>query len=217
MENKVMEPTEENIKLASEVLKNGGVIVCPTDCNVGLAVDPQHHEAIDKVYYIKKRPATKPLTLFIEKPEDWEQYGEVSEENRTILEKIIDAFWPGPLNIIVHKKPTVSDKMVCYGNSVSISCMGHPVLQRLLNVYGKPIAMTSANISGQADDRLVDIDTAIEQVGKDVDFILKGESQGTTKSSTIIDLTEKPKIVRKGDITIDGLNQAVSCFSEAEN
>lgn len=95
--------------------------------------------------------------------------------------------------------------------------MGHPVLQRLLNVYGKPIAMTSANISGQADDRLVDIDTAIEQVGKDVDFILKGESQGTTKSSTIIDLTEKPKIVRKGDITIDGLNQAVSCFSEAEN
>ncbi|KYD30736.1 hypothetical protein B4113_3363 [Geobacillus sp. B4113_201601] len=77
-----------------------------------------------------------------------------------------------------------------------------------------PVAMTSANISGQADGFLVDLETAVLQVGDKVDYIIKGGANGTTKSSTIIDLTSEPSIVRYGDITVEQLNKVVNIFPE---
>lgn len=211
--SKILEPTTENIRKAVESLEKGGVIVCPTDCNLGLAVDPWNDQAVAETFIIKKRPATKPLTLFIENPEDWKKYTSYTSDTEEIVQKLANTFWPGPLNIILHKAPNVPEKMVCGGTTISISCMANPVLNKLLETYKKPIAMTSANIAGQADGVLVDIKMASEQVGDKVDYILKGGASGTTKSSTIIDLTSAPTIVREGDITLDQLNEVINVFS----
>lgn len=212
--NKIIEPTKENIKKAVQYLENGGVIVCPSDCNLGLTVDPWNNEAVAKTFVIKQRPATKPLTLFIKKPEDWKKYAKYDQQTEDVVDKITKAFWPGPLNIILNKGSNVPEKMVCGGNTVSISCMANPVLNQLIEEFNGPVAMTSANMAGQAEGVLVDIEMASQQVGDQVDCILKGGSQGTTKSSTIIDLSFAPKIVRYGDITAEDLNGVVNIFEE---
>lgn len=212
----IVEPTVENIKKAVTSIKNGGVIVCPSDCNLGLAVDPWNDLAVKKTFEIKNRPATKPLTLFIKNPKDWRIYTGFDEKTEEIVDKIADAFWPGPLNIILKKNEKISSAMVCGGETVSISCMANKVLHDLIKEFNQPIAMTSANISGQADGVLVDINLASLQVGDKVDFILKGQAQGTTKSSTIIDLTSTPKIIRYGDITADQINKVLKDFATVE-
>lgn len=214
--NKLLEPTTENIIKAAECIKNGGVIVCPSDCNLGLAVDPWNDDAVAKTFFIKQRPATKPLTLFISNPGDWKKYTMYDSETEQIVEKLADAFWPGPLNIILKRNDNVSEKMVCGGDSVSISCMANPVLNNLIREFNMPVAMTSANMAGQADGVLVDIEMATKQVGDKVDYILKGGAQGTTKSSTIIDLTSIPTVVRHGDITEEQLNHVVNIFNAAK-
>jgi L-threonylcarbamoyladenylate synthase len=77
--------------------------------------------------------------------------------------------------------------------------------------------MTSANLTGQADDQLVDLDLATEQVGDRVDYILKGSAQATTQSSTIVDLSgPEPTILRHGDITVEDLNAVVDVFSSPD-
>lgn len=212
--NKIIEPTKENIKKAVQYLENGGVVVCPSDCNLGLTVDPWNDEAVAKIFVIKQRPATKPLTLFIKNPEDWKKYAEYDQQTENIVEQITKAFWPGPLNIILKKGNNVPEKMVCGGNTISISCMANLVLNQLIEEFNGPVAMTSANMAGQADGVLVDIEMASQQVGDQVDCILKGGSQGTTKSSTIIDLSSTPKIIRYGDITAKELNRVVNVFEE---
>jgi L-threonylcarbamoyladenylate synthase len=212
----IVEPTTENIKKAVKSMRNGGVVVCPSDCNLGLAVDPWNESAVKKTFEIKQRPATKPLTLFITEPKDWKVYAEFNKETEEIVDKIADAFWPGPLNVILKKNERVPSAMVCGGETVSISCMGNPILNELIQEFNQPIAMTSANMAGQADGVLVDINMASQQVGDKVDFILKGEAQGTTKSSTIIDLTGSPKVVRLGDITVDQLNKVLNNFATVE-
>lgn len=209
---KVVEPTSVNIKKAADSIKNGGVVVCPSDCNLGLAVDPWNESAVRKTFEIKKRPDYKPLTLFISEPKDWKKYAEFNKETEEIVDRIVNAFWPGPLNMILKKNAKVSNTMVCGRETVAISCMGNPVLRKLIKEMNQPIAMTSANLSGQADGILVDLDMALKHVGDKVDYILKGEAQGTTKSSTIIDLTSKPSIARYGDITVEQLNNIVNIF-----
>jgi L-threonylcarbamoyladenylate synthase len=214
--NNVLEPTTENIRKAVKSLHDGGVIVCPSDCNLGLTVDPWNDAAVAQTFVIKQRPATKPLTLFIKNPSDWKNYASANEETAQIVEKLTKAFWPGPLNIILKKNAHVPEKIVCGGDTVSISCMANPVLNQLIEEFKKPVAMTSANMAGQADGVLVDIQMASEQVGDKVDYILKGGAQGTTKSSTIIDLSSTPKVVRYGDITVEQLNQVVNVFEDAQ-
>lgn len=212
----ILEPTTENIAKAVDCIKNGGVIVCPSDCNLGLAVDPWNDDAVTKTFVIKKRPPTKPLTLFISDPNEWKRYTIYNSETERIIESLTKAFWPGPLNIILKKNDSIPEKMVCGKDSVSISCMANPVLNKLIKGFNMPIAMTSANISGQANDVLVDMEMASKQVGDKVNYILRGESQGTTKSSTIIDLSAKPIIVRQGDITREQLNSIANIFTNEE-
>src|SRR5699024_7237177 len=119
----ILEPTTENIAKAVDCIKNGGVIVCPSDCNLGLAVDPWNDDAVTKTFVIKKRPPTKPLTLFISDPNEWKRYTIYNSETERIIESLTKAFWPGPLNIILKKNDSIPEKMVCGKDSVSISCM----------------------------------------------------------------------------------------------
>jgi L-threonylcarbamoyladenylate synthase len=211
---KVLEPTKESFKIAAECVKSGGVIVAPSDTNLALTLDPWNDDAIERAFSIKNRPATSPLTLFFLEPLEWSEYG--IAKDKEIITALADAFWPGPLNIVLRKKNKVPNKLVCNGDTVSLGCLSNPVWRGFMEYMNQPVSMTSANLSGQADGILVDMNIAMKQVGDQVDYILKGGAQRTTKSSTIIDLTGEPKILRHGDITIEQINQIVKLFPDIE-
>lgn len=204
----VLEPTPENIERVADCVRDGGLVVAPTDTNLGLLLDPWHSEAIERAFGVKERPRSKPLTLFVHDPEDWNRFA--THEDPALVESIVDAFWPGPLNIVLERTERVHDERLCKGPTVSVGCISNPTWRDLVAAVGGPVAMTSANKSGAADDRLVDVQFAREQVGDGVDYILDGGPQGTTTASTILDLTGDPSILRQGDISPAELNAVAS-------
>lgn len=201
----VLSPTEENVEQVADCVRDGGVVVAPTDTNMGLLLDPWYPGAIERAYELKGRSRSKPLTLFVRDPGDWERFGTVADHGK--VQSVVDAFWPGPLNVVFERTEQVPDERLCLGSTVSIGCVSNPVWRDLLAGIDRPVAMTSANKAGQADDRLVDVEFAREQVGAGVDYILAGEPQGTTTASTILDLTGEPEIIRQGDLTAGELEE----------
>ena len=199
--NVVNDINEEVLKRAKLILENNGVIVLPTDTNYNLICDSSSEIAIDRIFKIKGRARYNPLSLFFSQPEDWKTYG--FSKNNSAVEKIIQHFWPGPLNIILNRTTAVSDCILNGGSTVALGCISNPVWQKVVSYYGRPITLTSANRSGEANNMLVTKDIALEHVGLHVDmFFVDNSKKITTKSSTIIDFTDQEfKIIRSGDIT----------------
>ena len=187
--NVVNDINEEVLKRAKLILENNGVIVLPTDTNYNLICDSSSEIAIDRIFKIKGRARHNPLSLFFSQPEDWKTYG--FSKNNSAVEKIIQHFWTGPLNIILNR------------TTAALGCISNPVWQKVVSYYGRPITLTSANRSGEANNMLVTKDIALEHVGLHVDmFFVDNSKKITTKSSTIIDFTDQEfKIIRSGDIT----------------
>lgn len=198
----VLEPTSENLRRAAECIREGGVVVAPSDTNLALTLDPWNPDAIERAYRAKDRPTHKPLTLFVPDPGDWREYARHEDPDR--VDAVADAFWPGPLNLVLTARSTVEDERLRRDGTVSIGCLSNPTWQELVGYVGHPVAMTSANRSGTvADDTLVDVDVAREHVGSAVDYIVAGEAQGTTRASSIVDLTDGPTLLREGDVALD--------------
>ncbi|MBY9080016.1 L-threonylcarbamoyladenylate synthase [Paenibacillus sp. HN-1] len=209
---KVLEANEANFALAAKCVKNGGVVIAPSDTNLALTLNPWVDDAIDRAFAIKNRPATSALTLFFLNPEEWTEYATAADPG--LVQAFVEAYWPGPLNIVLPKKENVPDKMVRGGSTIAMGCLSNPVWRGMMRHLDIPVTMTSANLSGQADGVLVDMRLALDQVGGKVDYILKGGAQGTTQSSTIIDLSGEPRVLRYGDITVDQLNEVAPVFKK---
>ena len=203
-----LDPTDEGVATAANCILDGGVVVAPSDTNLALTLDPWDEAAIERAFRIKNREPTDPLTLFIRDPDDWREWART--DRGVAVDALVEAFWPGPLNIVLPKTDAVPDRVVAGGETVALGCLGNPTWRRLAAAVDQPLCMTSANLTGEADDQLVDLDLAVEQVGDRVDYVLTGEAQGTTQSSTIVDLTgAEPTIIRHGDIAADDLTAAV--------
>ncbi|MCL9814997.1 L-threonylcarbamoyladenylate synthase [Natranaeroarchaeum aerophilus] len=207
----VLEPKPENIERAADCLQEGRLVVAPSDANMGLAVDPHDIDAIDRVYKVKQRDRSKPLTLMFHDPSDWTEYGSVPDAD--VMNGFVEAFWPGPLNIVVNRQDVFPDELVGGMETISLACYENPTWRAFVE-HAEPIAMTSANISGEADGQLVDRGMAEEHVGEAVEYIIDGGPHETTQSTTIIDLsdTSDPSVLRQGDISVSQLNDVRDCF-----
>jgi L-threonylcarbamoyladenylate synthase len=97
----VLEPTDENVARVADCIREGGVVVAPSDTNLGLALDPWDPAAVRRAYEIKDRPAHKPLTLFVRDPGDWRRFA--SHENPAVVDALAEEFWPGPLNLVLER------------------------------------------------------------------------------------------------------------------
>ncbi len=231
MSSPALSPTTENVQTVASCVREGGVVVAPSDTNMALTVSPEHAAAIDRVYAIKDRPIHKPLTLFVRDPSDWRRFAR--HDDPAVVDALVEAFWPGPLNLVLERdSPTLDDRCAMDG-TVSVGCLANPVWRELAEAVGvgsrttgpldKPrdrrslaaLAMTSANQSGTVpDDRLVDVDLAADHVGDAVDYILGGEPEGTTRASTILSLAAgdagEARILRRGDLTASDIERATS-------
>ncbi len=195
--------------LLKEALENNQPIIIPTDTNYNLCCLPSSTESIDLIFKYKNRKKDKPLSLFFLEPEDWKKYGSV--ENEDIMNLLIRHFWPGPLNIVVNNV-TNFNYMLNDSNTIALGCIQNKTWREFMHTLNQPIAITSANISGTADDLLITERVAFEHMGDKVSYMLKSASPvKSTKSSTIVLINSNSsiKILRQGDITQEELESVL--------
>ncbi len=179
-----------------EVLRNGGVAAIPTDTVYGLAANGLDEAAASRVFEVKGRPAGMPLPLLLADADDLSVCCiEVPEPARSLAE----AFWPGPLTLVLRRSDEVPDIVTAGGDTVGVRVPDHPVPREIARRLGSPITGTSANLSGLPPTTTAG--EAREQIGDRVDYVLDGGSVRSGVPSTVLDLTRpEPVIVRSGAI-----------------
>ena len=176
------------------MLRNGGVVAFPTETVYGLGADVFHPLAIREVFQRKGRPADNPLIVHVA---SLTQLRKVVAELPQVAKQLIDAFWPGPLTLVLPKHPNVPDIATGGLNSVAVRMPDHPLALELLRLTG-PLVAPSANRSGKPSP------TKAEHVREDFGEELQVIDGGPTEvglESTVLDLTSKPyHILRPGQI-----------------
>jgi len=188
---------EEGLRQAGEILKQGGLVAFPTETVYGLGGDALNKDSSRKIYEAKGRPSDNPLIVHINSFEDiYPIVAEVPEEAR----KLAEAFWPGPLTMILPKSSKVPYETTGGLDTVAVRMPSHPIARKLIGYGGGYVAAPSANTSGKPSPT---VSKYVEEdmVGK-IDVIVDGGAVGIGLESTIIDLTVKPpQILRPGYIT----------------
>jgi L-threonylcarbamoyladenylate synthase len=191
------------IKCAVEYLKAGELIIYPTDTVYGLGADALNVEAVHKVFEAKRRPPGQPLPVAVSGIRMAENLAEVGEDARRLMR----AFWPGALTIVLPKRRLVPDIVTGGEGSIALRAPNHQIPLRLIEESGFPLIATSANLHGWPNPK-----SALEaqaQIGSKVGLVLDaGPSSG--KPSTVIDMTATPpKILRQGPITREELSRVL--------
>lgn len=206
----VSEPTPAVLDRAARIVREGGVVALPGDTNVVLAADPYQESAVDRVYRLKRRDRSKPLSVLQYDPDDWPTY--VDPPDRELMDRLVERFLPGPLNVIAPKTDRVPDHVVSGLETVCVGSFRTEAWRGLARRVS-PLAATSANRSGTVEDGLVDLATTREQLGEELDLLVGGEGLAwTTRSTTIVDLAGEPSVFREGDIGRAALNEVRDVF-----
>lgn len=200
----ILKATRENVLTASQTVKTGGLVVYPTDTVYGLGCDPFNVEAVKRVFRVKGE-RKKPLPILASDVEQIEKIAYLSEKARRIAEK----FWPGPLTLVVLKKPVLPRAITCNMDSVGVRIPRHDVAVRLIRLSNGLLVGTSANKTGEEPPRTAH--EAAEQLGKEVEMILDGGPTLLGVPSTVINLTsKKPVILREGPISLKKISDVLS-------
>jgi L-threonylcarbamoyladenylate synthase len=200
----VLKATPKNIRVASRIVKDGGLVVYPTDTVYGLGCDPLNVKAIKRVFRVKG-DREKPLPILSSSVADLEKVAHFSDVAREIAAK----FWPGPLTIIVPKKPVLPSVVTCGLGSVGMRVPKHDIALQLIRLSAGLLVGTSANKMGQRPPRTAF--GAAEQLGEGVDVILDGGSTPLGISSTVVDLAvEEPRILREGPISFEDISEVLA-------
>lgn len=190
---------------AAQLIRSGELVAFPTETVYGLGADALNPQASKKIYAAKGRPSDNPLIVHIAKFEDLE---EIAKEVPQEAKKLADAFWPGPLTMIVYKNEKVPYETTGGMDTVAIRMPDHPAALELIRQSGCLIAAPSANTSGRPSPTLAE--HVAEDLGGRIPMILDGGEVGIGIESTIIDLTEKiPMILRPGYITKEMLEAVI--------
>jgi len=196
----VLKANLDNIREASKVVKNGGLVVYPTDTVYGLGCDPLNVRAVERVFKVKGERKEKPLPILASDIHFIEKIAYINEKVR----KIADGLWPGPLTLVVPKKPLLPNIVTCGLASVGVRIPNHTVALQLISLCDGFLVGTSANKTGEKPPKTAE--EATEQLGKQVDIVLNGGPTPLGKESSIVDLaTEKPKMLREGPVKLEDI------------
>ncbi len=196
-------PDEGAIKEAAECIKKGGIVAFPTETVYGLGADSFNPDAVRKIYAAKGRPGDNPLISHIA---DMDQVHLLACEVPENAKKLMEAFWGGPLTIILKRKDNVPSVVSAGLDTVSIRMPSHTIANALIKLAGTPIAAPSANLSGSPSP------TTFEHCKADMDgradIIIDGGACQIGVESTVVDMTgEIPVILRPGAVTLDDVRE----------
>ena len=201
METKIVRIKEDQeekwIEEAGQILKDGGLVAFPTETVYGLGANALDEEAAAKIYSAKGRPSDNPLIVHIA---DFSDLEKIVEEVPEEAKKLADAFWPGPLTMIMRKNEKVPYGTTGGLETVAVRMPNHDTALKMIRAGGGFIAAPSANTSGRPSPTMAS--HVAEDMNGKIDMILDGGSVGIGLESTIIDLSEEiPTILRPGFIT----------------
>lgn len=197
IETKILTDSPEDITVAGEILKGGGLVAFPTETVYGLGADAMDLLAVSKIYRAKGRPSDNPMIVHIAEKE-WLK--DLALEITPDMEKLMDAFWPGPMTMVVKRQPNIPDVTTGGLDTVGIRFPSNPVAQALIKAAGCPVAAPSANLSGKPSPTTSD--HVIKDMKGRVDAIIKSGDCLHGIESTVIDMTGViPMILRPGVIT----------------
>lgn len=199
-----------HIKEAGNIIKEGGLVAFPTETVYGLGGDALNPLSSEKIYRAKGRPSDNPLIVHIA---DMADLDAIVREVPESAKKLAEAFWPGPLTMILHKSDIVPYETTGGLDTVAVRMPVHPVAKELIRASGGYVAAPSANRSGRPSPTLAKYVT--EDMNGRVEMIIDGGDVEIGLESTIVDLTtEEPIILRPGYITRQMLEQVLYKVSE---
>lgn len=191
------------IHKALGILQSGGIVAFPTDTVYGVGTLAFDNTAIESIYTAKDRPVEKAIPILIGDLSDLEKVG---RDIPDMALRFAARFWPGPLTCVVPKQPTLP-LAVSATPTVAVRIPDHPDARALLRTAG-PMAVTSANISGQPSPTTAQ--EVYEQLNGRIPLILDGGKTPGGVPSTLVDCTgERPVILREGPITLENLLSAL--------
>ena len=187
---------DEQLHKVADMLKTGKTVVFPTETVYGLGANALDPEAAKKIYEAKGRPSDNPLIVHISKKEDVDFLARnISQDAKLLME----AFWPGPLTLILDKSDNVPIETTGGLMTVAIRMPSNPIARKLIDLAGVPIAAPSANISGRPS--ITSSKYLVEELCERVDAIIISEDSEIGLESTVIDMTAStPVILRPGKI-----------------
>lgn len=196
---------EEVLQQAGLIIKKGGLVAFPTETVYGLGGDALNKDSSKKIYEAKGRPSDNPLIIHICSMDDLKP---IVEEIPEAVYRLAEAFWPGPLTIIMRKSDLVPKETTGGLDTVAVRMPSHPVAQKFIEYAGGYVAAPSANVSGRPSPTKAKY--VIEDMAGRIDMILDGDGSDIGLESTIVDMTgEKPMILRPGYITLDMLEKVL--------
>ena len=189
--------TSDDLSFAAEVILRGGLVAVPTDTVYGLAGNGLDPDAVAKIYEVKGRPDVKALILLVSGMDAAEAVCAGVPEAARLL---ADAFWPGPLTLVLPRRDAVPDIVTAGGDTVGVRCPDHPKALGLLRLVGVPLAAPSANISGMAAPRSAG--EVLEYFDGKIDCIIDGGRCSLGVESTIVDFAESRfRVLRHGALS----------------
>ena len=199
MKTLYLSTSEEDMKIAGEIVRNGGLVAFPTETVYGLGADAFDAEAVENIYTVKGRPADNPSIVHI-----WnrEQLKLITPMVTPVMVKVMDAFWPGPVTMICERTDEVPYVTTGGLETVGIRMPSDPGAKSFLRAADCPVAAPSANLSGRPSPTTAD--HVREDFDGKIDAIIDGGPCEIGIESTVIDLTgEIPMILRPGYMTAE--------------
>ena len=196
---------KEGISEAAEILKGGGLVAFPTETVYGLGGNGLDKEAAKKIYAAKGRPSDNPLILHVSSIEEVYPLVKALPEK---AKKLMEAFWPGPLTLVLPKSGLVPKESTGGLETVALRSPENALTLSLIRACGFPIAGPSANLSGRPSP--TEASHVFEDLGGRIEGILEDGAVGIGVESTIVDLSEDcPTLLRPGAITIEDLEEVL--------
>ncbi len=198
----------EKLKEPAKIIRDGGIVIFPTETVYGIGTNGLDEKAIKKIYEVKQRSFNKPISLLVN---NIEMVNKIAKNISKLEYEIMETFFPGPLTIILEKRSIIPNILTANTNTVGIRMPSSEIAKKLIEYAGVPIATPSANISGRPSG------TNIRDIQKDFEgkvdyFIDNGESKIGIPSTIVKVINEKIHILREGSISKEQINKIVQNY-----
>lgn len=212
METKLLTANDNDLKLAADILQNGGTVIFPTETVYGLGANANNPTAVKKIFAAKGRPADNPLIVHIS---DLSMLDEIVSEIPKNARLLMEKFWPGPLTIIMKKCKSVPYETTARLETVAVRMPKSASARRLIELAKLPIAAPSANLSGKPSPTTAQ--HCIDDMTGRVDAIICGNDCEVGVESTVLDMSgDKPVLLRPGGVTLEQLREVLGDVETAE-
>lgn len=187
----------DGVETAARLLAEGKIVALPTETVYGLAADSFNQTAVEDIYRAKGRAEDKPLSVLLS---GMDMVLRVCRDIPTAAYHLAEAFWPGPLTMVLPSAGLVAPRVTAGGATLGVRCPDHPLTLAVIRSLGRPLAAPSANPSGMESPK----NSAAVLAGLDgrIDALLDGGACSVAIESTVVDLTgERPSILRHGGLS----------------